>query len=1785
MAVAVQVVSDSRAAQQDIAKLRSSVEGISQATKNATDTFKSLALSLGALATSTFGAVGLVRLSDTLTTVNSKLLVVLETQNAVNAAFKASTDIALSTRTSLTDVASLYSRIAMSSKSLGASQNQIAKVTSSISKAISASGSTAQESSAAVMQLGQALASGRLQGDELRSILENAPLLAQQIAEGLGKTVSEMRDLGTAGKLTSRDVFGAILKQTDQINKMSGNIGITFSSAFTNVGNALSIMYAGFTKYLDEESKFSSGKTIAARINDAALSVAKLGMDFRQLTIDIKAGIWSVVLDAEQGFQRVSKQVQGIYSGVAKDVSKSASTVGDTIAAQLSNVSIKGLSFKLDTTKINIGQFFPNLESIRRTVIDWVTTIERAFFWLYDQVIGHSWIPDLVDGVIFWMRKLMGDPLGTALSFTKRVGDAFESLTARVMKGDFAAVIAAQLAEAKAAIDRTKFARNIRQTLGMQEVQPGSYADRSSRTGQSSYTTDTYVGRGPLRDQKNRTPLHDITNAFKSENQSPFLATVFTAVGAGLLMAVSSGSVIKGIAVAFAAGIGTAVLGSYNNLLPVGIFIGGGIIAALTGGSAAKAIAAVVTTAFGLVSAKVISDKELSLTTGSIVNAFLNGVKGAINMLFGSGLFGEKGFLGTLSLLAKLALMFAKGREIIGNAALAVAKSPTSIVDNLSDRVLLRSANKELLKNTAAAAMVTTKSQAATAQAQAAMAMAKQKLNSATNANSFNTAAAQMARAQKLVSASQALAAAAPADIARLSAEREKLAQNQKTLADRIDATSKRFREGVMAGGAGIGAIFGTMAGFEIGNKIAEQMTSYSGWAKAGVQMAGAFIGQGIGAAIGTVAGAGILQVLSALPAILAALGIGALIWAGMNWESVYANLKDVWKEVEPVFAKAWVQLTAVLDGFIGKLIVSLKSLVPNLSNRVGNVVSNTEVGKDGQINPFSLVSNIAKEVVGLRSDLGTGTIGNKSIVTGASFASDPFIAGQVAAAQASVSDADRKTNLAAWNKISSFFDQPISKILESITSTIFGVKDAGAAESAKVVGAIEATNKATRADIVVPPSEDTLARLVAAIKRTEGTSEGVTSFKGASGVMQIIPDTFNSVVAQHKLVGKSFDSASDRIEVATRHIADLWAKYQDPAKVFAVYNGGPKAVAANGDLVSRHTMKDGKSIDDSSSYAKRALKVFEGAGGESTGTKVGKAIAGKLNLASNEFAKFKDNPADYIEATLVAMGLKSPMLEGPPAPTQEEKLRPKLLSAKLEGLYSAEKSLEEINTAIGSINAKALDLAQYKAIPKDELEVIVRNFDNIAKFNDALLGNLSDFTRRGTEEKLKELATQNKKLLAEATKKLAPDQALELVASADASKAGTDYATKVRDDFSSALGAGLSGDSKPLKDFAKNFADTFTKSILNSFAKGITDTFFKTSGLEELLGGLIKGSMFSGEKAGTTGGTGVSKLIAGGINKLSSLPTAFKYGTNAGSTQTDILKSQDAAFSEPILDIISSSGELTVDAIGSASQDNASTIVSGLGGVFTKSFQDMGMTLNSAFLGIQGAMGFGAFSGGGGGGGFDAFGTILKVAGLAMSAYGGAGVTDAAGATVGSNLGAGVGQNLTFDSINMSSASFNVGSADVGVSGNMFSSASSNTIDMGGGSGLRFATGGLIRGPGTGTSDSIPIMASNREFMVNAKQTAKFRPLLEAINSGSISKFATGGFISNDIGSNVVVQAATKRNQEMGLVPGGNKNTSVFNINVTGDVSRQTRKEIQQMMPTIAVGVNNHNHENGMKR
>lgn len=139
-------------------------------------------------------------------------------------------DIAARTRSDLDATADLFARMYRSSEDLGASLTEVAAVTEIVSKALA--GAAQSERMGAIRQLGQGLGSGRLQGDELRSILENSRPIAEAIAAEFETTVGNLRELGKQGQLESRRVFQAILRAGDEIDESFARTTFTVADAF-----------------------------------------------------------------------------------------------------------------------------------------------------------------------------------------------------------------------------------------------------------------------------------------------------------------------------------------------------------------------------------------------------------------------------------------------------------------------------------------------------------------------------------------------------------------------------------------------------------------------------------------------------------------------------------------------------------------------------------------------------------------------------------------------------------------------------------------------------------------------------------------------------------------------------------------------------------------------------------------------------------------------------------------------------------------------------------------------------------------------------------------------------------------------------------------------------------------------------------------------------------------------------------------------------------------------------------------------------------------------------------------------------------------------------------------------------------------------------------------------------------------------------------------------------------------------------------------------------------------
>lgn len=202
---------------------------------------KSLGLLKTAVAAVVTGAVvnQIRELLDSYTQIQNRLKLTTTDQANLNAVFGELVGISQRTRSSLEANAQLYSKVAINAKELGLSQKDVLQFTESLNKTIKISGASAEEASAGVLQLGQSLASGKLQGDELRSVLENLPAVADVIAKSLGVTRGQLRALGQEGKISAQDIITAFQKARDEIDGKFNKILPTTSEGFVMLKNQL----------------------------------------------------------------------------------------------------------------------------------------------------------------------------------------------------------------------------------------------------------------------------------------------------------------------------------------------------------------------------------------------------------------------------------------------------------------------------------------------------------------------------------------------------------------------------------------------------------------------------------------------------------------------------------------------------------------------------------------------------------------------------------------------------------------------------------------------------------------------------------------------------------------------------------------------------------------------------------------------------------------------------------------------------------------------------------------------------------------------------------------------------------------------------------------------------------------------------------------------------------------------------------------------------------------------------------------------------------------------------------------------------------------------------------------------------------------------------------------------------------------------------------------------------------------------------------------------------------
>jgi uncharacterized protein (TIGR02594 family) len=230
----------------------------------------------------------LVRVADTFTEMGARLRLVSGNTQELARAQEGLFKIAQSNRAPLTDVVNLYFKLGNSMRDLGVSQKDVLQTVDTVGKAMRVSGASTIEISAAMQQLSQAFAKGKLDGDEFRSTMENAPRLMRALTDEFGISKDELYKWSETGRLSVEKLVQAIKNQSKVIEQEFKTIPVTISGAWQKVSNA-------FAKYVgDADNATESSMNLAKAINYLA----------ERLDVIIDAAIWPV--NAIEGWKQMA---------------------------------------------------------------------------------------------------------------------------------------------------------------------------------------------------------------------------------------------------------------------------------------------------------------------------------------------------------------------------------------------------------------------------------------------------------------------------------------------------------------------------------------------------------------------------------------------------------------------------------------------------------------------------------------------------------------------------------------------------------------------------------------------------------------------------------------------------------------------------------------------------------------------------------------------------------------------------------------------------------------------------------------------------------------------------------------------------------------------------------------------------------------------------------------------------------------------------------------------------------------------------------------------------------------------------------------------------------------------------------------------------------------------------------------------------------------------------------------------------------------------------------------
>lgn len=245
-------------------------------------------------------------------------------------------------RGSYTDMLDSVAKLNMLAKDSFSSNDEAIRFVEQLNMQFKLSGAQVGEVSSAMTQLTQAMAAGRLQGDEFNSIMENAPMLAQAISQEMGVPIGQLKQLGSEGKITADVIKSALFNSAEETQAKFAEMPMTFQEVGQQLSNA---MFQSFQPVLEEISSMTASAEFKSVIDGIVVAIQGMAV--------VAKGAIAGVKGAFNGLASVITTSANIWKGIFTAPSIAIRTYGTLVVGLMGyfvGVRIASMAFASSLT-------------------------------------------------------------------------------------------------------------------------------------------------------------------------------------------------------------------------------------------------------------------------------------------------------------------------------------------------------------------------------------------------------------------------------------------------------------------------------------------------------------------------------------------------------------------------------------------------------------------------------------------------------------------------------------------------------------------------------------------------------------------------------------------------------------------------------------------------------------------------------------------------------------------------------------------------------------------------------------------------------------------------------------------------------------------------------------------------------------------------------------------------------------------------------------------------------------------------------------------------------------------------------------------------------------------------------------------------------------------------------------------------------------------------------------------------------------------------------------------